>query len=283
MLENACVVVASMVADFKNVTCEELCKVWHHLLSLDVDAIKGATKRLKQVVLQLLCTLQFKVTHSDSLWEQCCSPLVNESHFSHVLQGLAHWPDGKRTLSEFLTAVLTSAENKETFPKRWFEDIHFPDGTSNFAELAQDWLYPPFLDTLQKLQYEEPPMTTTTASSLTPGAQLVLEYQKTFGICHPFLIPFDASKMAGISRSDFEAGVDAYVSFCTHIIPQKCVDHLACVTCCSDRELQQCTRCQGWVLCVECFSSQEGYCAQCFSSEQQMQSWVVRTGSKLIR
>jgi hypothetical protein len=111
------------------------------------------------------------------------------------------------------------------------------------------------------------------------GALHVLEYQKSFGICHPFFIPFD-DKLAGITRKDFEEGVQEYMAFCTQRVPQVCVDHLACLTCnTSEKPLFECQRCRGWVMCGDCFSAQEGHCAQCCSTTKQMQAWIVRTGA----
>jgi serine/threonine protein kinase len=275
MLENACVVVASMVADFKNVSCEAVCKVWQHLLTLGEPAIKHAPKRLQQTVLQLLCSLQFKATRPDSLWEQCS--LIKD--FSPLLQGLAHWPDGNRSLSEFLLDIAQA--NFEKSAEVWFKGIQFPQKSLAMSELHQDWLHPTFRETLVALKMELPEdFSRAQPQVLSLDALQVLEYQKSFGVCHPFFIPVDAS-FKGISRHDFQQGVEAYISFCTQRIPQTCVDHTACLTCRGDSGLRECTRCQGWVLCTDCFSAQEGHCPQCFSTNAQMQTWIVRTGTRV--
>jgi hypothetical protein len=91
---------------------------------------------------------------------------------------------------------------------------------------------------------------------------------------------FAGITFAGITRKDFEDGVVAYISFCTTRVPQACVDHLACLTCStSEKPLLECKRCRGWVMCGDCFSAQEGNCAQCCSTSKQMQAWIVRSGA----
>lgn len=290
MLENACVVVSSMVADCNIVSCEEVCKVWQHLLPLKEEDVKYASKRLEQTVLQLLCSLQFKVTRPDSLWEQCSSLLTN---FHPILQGLTSWPDGKRSLAEFLKdlpetlaggTLASSLENGILTgnPEVWFKGIQF---SQNTLELPQDWLHSTFRETLVTLELEKPAENSSMVSedtSLSVGALRVLDYQKSFGICHPFFIPIDTSKLSGISRKDFEVGVEAYVAFCTQRIPHSCVEHLACITCKGAKRLAECSRCQGWVLCADCFCAQEGLCPQCCSTSKQMQAWIVRTGTKVV-
>ena len=280
MLENACIIVASMVSQSHCLTSDHVLRQWKCLVA---PIHSYSVAYLQTLVLRVLSTMQFKIVREDNVWELCGHNTKFEPYLKHMLESYLTWPNGTTDVYQHSNALISFLNTCDApnLPS-WHPRIRFKIEKDI---LKEQWHHSKFESTLVSLGHASTtplpvstslPAHTTFNTALTPGNSSPFCALGVMDFRHPFLLPFDSQLLAGVSRKDFEAGVTAYVSAATSTITQQQNDMDACIVCTKDSE-RNCTQCESWSLCPECYRDFSGCCPQCLRTPELAQEWFRRS------
>jgi serine/threonine protein kinase len=272
MLENACIIVASMVSLSHSLTSDLVLGQWKCLVTPTSDSY--SVSYLQALVLRVLSTMQFRVVREDNMWELCGHNTKSEAYLKHMLESYLTWPNGTTDAyqhSDSLVCFLNTCV--ATNLPSWHPRIRFK---SENNVLSEQWHHPKFESTLLSLGHASPAPTSTTSSPISASCSQLLAYMGDFR--HPFLIPFNPHILSGVSRKDFEHCISAYVSAATLDVTQQQKELDACIVCTKDSD-RICTQCESWSLCTACFRDFSGCCPQCLRTPELAQEWFIRSGA----
>jgi len=265
LLENACIVISSMLCDHFNVSLRKVIKASLALVSAPKSSF--AEKFLQQCVARVVCTLQFKCMRPDNVWELLQSRMHSVEPLK-IVEAYASWPDGHRNVYDFISDALQSSS------AQWFRHFKLQESGPN---LPVEW-------NSQKFEHEvleplglSPPRTLprqTTSSFLQC-------YLDNYNGVHPFFIPLDGHSLHGLSRQEFEATMEAHVEkTLSKFVTLRRLKLEQCSVCVKDA-VTVCSECASWALCTECMGAL-GSCAQCIRTEEGALTWFERSNAREV-
>lgn len=261
LLENACIVLCSMLCDYFNVSLKKVIKASLALVSAPKSS--DAEVRLQQCVARVICTLQFKIMRPDNVWE-LLQHRMHSVQPLRIVEAYACWPDGNRDVHDFISDALVSST------PQWFTHFKLQESGPN---LPMEWNSQQFEhEVLQPLGLVSP----QGAKPLPITSPKLDSYLQLYGRVHPFHIPLDGTCLDGISRKEFEGSMDAYVKRTVEgfVTPRR-VTMEQCSVCVQDAETV-CSQCCSWGLCKEC-QDVLGCCGQCTSTDEGAEAWFSRS------
>lgn len=260
LLENACIVLCSMLCDSFNVSLRKVLKASLALVS--VPKSSAAERRLQQCVARTLCTLQFRCMRPDNVWE-LLQPRMHSLQPLRIVEAYASWPDGNRSVHDFISDAVQSPTSQ------WFNHFKLQES----GNLPVEWNSQCFEHQVLEPLGLVPPRS---IPSMATSAVLEAHLQLYHGV-HPFLIPLDGQSLHGLSRQEFEATLEAHVQRTVRgfVTPRRLTLEQCSV--CEKDAVAACSECAAWGLCGECKNAL-GSCAQCLRTDEGIATWFTRSG-----
>ena len=196
LLENACIVICSMLCDYCNVSINKVLKASLALLSC--PKATNSTARLQQCIVRVLCTLQFKCLRPDNVWE-LLQRRMHSIQPLRIVEAFASWPDGNRNVHDFISDAMSSSTSQ------WFSRFTLQEPGPS---LPMEWNSQYFEEQVLEPLGQVPPRAVAPRST----SAVLLAYLRHYKGVHPFNIPLDGHSLHGLSRREFEDTMQAYMN-----------------------------------------------------------------------
>ncbi len=253
--ENACIVLASMVGEFSNVSCAKVCEESHKLVSSSLNV-----KQLEATVFRVLGSLQFKLLREDNIWEISGAQTQDSAYVNGLLHGFMTWPDAKLSVWDFLESIKKTSEVPSWFCGTFQKSDIVLTEEWNTKKVEDEVLKPlGIMEETPKQKFARTPNPVDTYLAQFLAAKI-----------HPMFISLPPC-INSMSLADVQDAVQHYVELCcTHVTPAM-IQLESCISCGKDATLS-CSNCDSWALCQSCRNDYE-VCPQCIKSEEKISFW----------
>jgi serine/threonine protein kinase len=252
--ENACVVLASMVADYYNVTCQKVCEAAYALVSSPMNE-----KLLQGTVVKALGSLQFKLLREDNIWEISGARTSDQAYLNGLLHGYTTWPDSHTNVWDFLDSITKTTSLPSWFSCTFKKPMQVLSDAWNTKKVQEQVLTP--------LSGEFQP---STPSSTELNAYLANFLSKRV---HPMFMALPPC-VKSMNITEVQNSVQLYVNECCKHVTDRMIKMEDCVSC-GKESSYICRDCKSWSICEEC-NYTYGLCPQCIKDEEKIKLWNAR-------